>query len=306
MSIIRAVKPIGRTSLRIPSSAAFSSSAIIGARLRDTIKLRPPIPPTVRNIEVKNDHPIWQFFGDKKFLRSSEDLEKAGRPWTIQELRRKSFEDLHTIWYVCVKERNILERESRIYKTYLRESDNSNVFERQSLVVRETMWKIRHVLSERQTAWENSIVDFKKNYNKLLREFEAGYLEADDSQDAEMEARLERFQTAFYGIQSGGTIVPADVNANVVRGIKAISKLKLARYESTLDEAVMSAFESPRDIIESYMVFLAPHNPEELQATISSLLQTRSESLKPPVPLHLEEQALADFISELYGETSEE
>lgn len=224
-----------------------------------------------------------------------------GRPWKIQELRRKSFEDLHTIWYVCVKERNILERESRIYKTYLRESDNSNVFERQSAQVRETMWKIRHVLAERQTAWENSITDFKKSYKKLVQEFEAGYLAADDSQDAEMEARLERFQAAFYGIE--GTVQPEDVNGNVVRGVRTVAKLKLARFESTLDEASLTAFEGPRDITESFMIFVAPHTPEGIQGTVASLLQTRQESLTPPVPLHLEEKALAEFIKDLYNET---
>lgn len=56
----------------------FHVSASALTRLRRNIKLRPPIVPSVSSIQVKDDHPLWQFFSDKKFIRSSEDLEQVG------------------------------------------------------------------------------------------------------------------------------------------------------------------------------------------------------------------------------------
>lgn len=37
---------------------------------------------------------------------SSADVGNLGRQWAIQELRERSWEDLHGLWHVCVRERN--------------------------------------------------------------------------------------------------------------------------------------------------------------------------------------------------------
>ena len=40
----------------------------------------------------------------------------TGRSWTAEDLRRKSWDDLHKLWYVLLKERNLLLSERDRYR----------------------------------------------------------------------------------------------------------------------------------------------------------------------------------------------
>ncbi|XP_064599284.1 large ribosomal subunit protein uL29m-like [Liolophura sinensis] len=55
-----------------------------------------------------------EFFEDKKLWTESEIT--CGRPWKLDELRIKSNEDLHKLWYVLLKERNMLMTMEHEYK----------------------------------------------------------------------------------------------------------------------------------------------------------------------------------------------
>jgi hypothetical protein len=69
--------------------------------------------PTFR-ISVNPNHGLYGFFrktekdGVVKYdpLAAGES-QRTGRSWSAAELRRKSFVDLHTLWYVLLRERNL-------------------------------------------------------------------------------------------------------------------------------------------------------------------------------------------------------
>ncbi|VDD77426.1 unnamed protein product, partial [Mesocestoides corti] len=73
---------------------------------------------------------------------------KAGRPWRIEELRRKSSVDLHNLWYILLKERNMLMTMEEEHWRCLEQMPNPERFEK----VEESMENILRVIEERDKA----------------------------------------------------------------------------------------------------------------------------------------------------------
>lgn len=74
----------------------------------------PVLDPKKRSkVVVDEDHGLWDFFHSKeKPMNTPEEDHAHGRPWTAEELRHKSWEDLHSLWWLCCKERNRIATES--------------------------------------------------------------------------------------------------------------------------------------------------------------------------------------------------
>jgi len=71
----------------------------------------------------------------------------TGRAWTVADLRRKSFDDLHKLWFILYKERNLVlterERVRRIQRPLSKLEDNRYI------KVKRGMAAIKVVLKER-------------------------------------------------------------------------------------------------------------------------------------------------------------
>ncbi|CAN8074525.1 unnamed protein product [Agarophyton chilense] len=76
---------------------------------------------------------------------------RTGRAWRTSELRLKSYEDLHKLWFILLKERNVLLTEKAWCKTNSRYWVNgpSNLYK-----VKRSMARLKGVIGERTRAYK--------------------------------------------------------------------------------------------------------------------------------------------------------
>jgi len=88
----------------------------------------------------------WEEFTDRK--DKPEDQVMTGRAWTVADLRRKSFDDLHKLWYVLYKERNLILSEKEKIRRSLRPV--TRMEENRYVKVKKSMAAVKTTLSERK------------------------------------------------------------------------------------------------------------------------------------------------------------
>lgn len=275
-----------RDNVRLPTQTTHHSR---------NLKITTPIPPTVSNLKCPEDHPLWQFFNDKKFLRSEEDLDLSSRSWSIPELRRKNFNDLHSLWYICLKERNVLAREIHLLEVSM--GADAGPYMDLSNIIRDTMWKIRHVLSERDLSQKKAQQSFQQMNQEFINQFEKDFLQ--DSQYNVLESTtwetLNRFQFAIFGINE--FIEDNKIDRNFVDGIKYISNLKLKKFN------VDSSLGEIKDAGEAFVLFTAENNKEAIDEAIQIVKELRSNGKS--VSKYDELQTVENYIQQLTNATEE-
>ncbi|KAF1987411.1 MRP-L47-domain-containing protein [Aulographum hederae CBS 113979] len=140
------------------NSAIHSS----GLRRRQTLEVRDkPIPVPTKPEErskpaIDDTHGLWGFFNkEKRILALPEEDGAHGRAWYVAELRNKSWEDMHSLWWVCLKELNRLSTEKRI-RGQLKAGYGDYEADERAKTVKSTMKAIRHTLIERWHAWNDA------------------------------------------------------------------------------------------------------------------------------------------------------
>jgi Mitochondrial 39-S ribosomal protein L47 (MRP-L47) len=97
------------------------------------------------NNNNNNKNPLLDAFRDP-VDRQTRSTEKVGRSWSAKELRRKSYQDLHRLWYVLYKERNMLLTEQQLS----RRKQLSFPQPERLTKVQKSMGAIKQVLGERK------------------------------------------------------------------------------------------------------------------------------------------------------------
>ncbi|KAI9019779.1 mitochondrial 39-S ribosomal protein L47 (MRP-L47)-domain-containing protein [Hyaloraphidium curvatum] len=101
-----------------------------------------------------------EFFDSPQGWLWHKDLVNFGRGWTHGELRRKSFEDLHKLWFVCLKERNRLASQKDEARRFGKSVPDRNAA--RDKAARKTMAGIKLVLWERYLTYKDMRSVFDK------------------------------------------------------------------------------------------------------------------------------------------------
>lgn len=254
------------------STCTWARSKHLGFKDLKAIKLRAPIVPTHKNFDVSPDHPLWAFFPDgnnsEACLRQDSELPLESRAWDMALLRRKSFDDLHKLWYLTLKERNILAREVRLGEAI--GMTNTSRFEEVDEKLKLTQKRIKQVLLERQVSYERGQT-LQAEQQAYLQDFKHKYITAGEAEIEEYNEKLVRLQYALFGIepQLEDYNLEEDINVKFVHGLSYVADLKAQRYVESHPDSLDLPLSGP---IEELPFLL--HAPEQAVQQVNELRQS--------------------------------
>ncbi|CCK69084.1 mitochondrial 54S ribosomal protein uL29m KNAG_0B06570 [Huiozyma naganishii CBS 8797] len=282
------VPPAPRANVRLPTQQTAHSNKL---------RITQPIEPSKGNLNTSLDHPLWQFFHEGQFIRDAAQLDTRSRSWSIPELRRKSFEDLHALWYACLRERNVLVREIHLIRTALRTEVDAftDVDER----IRTTMWRIRHVLSERDVAFrraqETTLASGGQEGRKFAEQFAERFVNDTETPEEELWEKLQRFQLAVFGISE--IIEDNRIDRPFIDGIKFVANLKMRRFAK--EDPTLEGHPPITDVGEAFVLFTSENDLKSTREAYEVVKELREQGKS--VPRLQEVQTVTRYIEQLAG-----
>uniref|UniRef100_A0ACD5XX79 Uncharacterized protein n=1 Tax=Avena sativa TaxID=4498 RepID=A0ACD5XX79_AVESA len=93
----------------------------------------------------KAQNPLEEFFEVERSTEDDQARPHYGRSWKASELRLKSWDDLQKLWYVLLKEKNMLMSQRQMLNSENMRFPNPERISK----VKKSMCRIKHVLTER-------------------------------------------------------------------------------------------------------------------------------------------------------------
>ncbi|ESK95031.1 54s ribosomal protein l4 [Moniliophthora roreri MCA 2997] len=246
-----------RSFAEIVPSTARSSEA-----LRGSVDPPPPaqIPDTKENdqtpkiinpvrlgnrVPVREDHGLYAFF--RKRLQGEDGRTYVGeaqyetiggslfqeraqrRSWKASELRLKSFQDLHTLWYVLLRERNLLATQKEEVRR-IGAVPVLTAFRYKTRQVKKSMARIKYVMNERRLAYEGAVKlaeqEKQDHLDRVVLDHQMSQYYKERKQLRWREANREKRQEAKEAKTSAKTaeVEPVSTNVDVTTQAQAHSE----------------------------------------------------------------------------------
>mmetsp|Transcript_1103 Transcript_1103/g.2924 ORF Transcript_1103/g.2924 Transcript_1103/m.2924 type:complete len:131 (+) Transcript_1103:190-582(+) len=107
-----------------------------------------------------------EFFDTAMMAEKPPEKVQHGKAWKAAELRLKSYDDLHKLWYVLLKERNLLLTERELCRRRGVQWPSPERLRK----VQQGFARIRTVVHERKLVRNQLVRDFKKNTTVVVAE----------------------------------------------------------------------------------------------------------------------------------------